>query len=104
MALRTYCPSCLYRWEGAIRFLSSLVVRSLCFIFLAVAPRQENTEVLDYVRRTSKAPYDGMEKTPNSVTVTALAKRSGSTSGCGRKRKTKMTMMLVTHSLKAQNV
>jgi hypothetical protein len=48
---------------------------------------RENTEVLHCVRRTSKDPYDDMEKPPNSVAVSAQAKCNGSTSGCGLKRK-----------------
>jgi hypothetical protein len=59
----------------------------ILFHILGCGTAQENTEVLDCVRRTSKAPYDDLEEASNGVCIGLQAKTSGTTSGSGLKRK-----------------
>jgi hypothetical protein len=59
----------------------------ILFHVLGCGTEHENTTVLDCVRRTSKAPYDDLEESPNGTKLNAQGRSEGSVGGNGRKRK-----------------
>jgi hypothetical protein len=57
------------------------------FHVLGCGTEHEDTTVLDCVRRTSKAPYDDLEESPNGSRMNAHGRSEGSLGGTGRKRR-----------------